>query len=165
MPIQNIDASGVPFTGIKVDQRTAKQKREQRDALSVAVNSLPVARLIQDRSVSNQEESPFLRLPGELRNKIYGYALIEPTGLHYRFAKCGPPRLYTKALPSGTELGLGYLYEANQLKYACRQLYCDTKGYGLVFNDLTFTRTSLDHPLPTDQAIAFPQTVSKKKLK
>jgi hypothetical protein len=83
-----------------------------------------------------------------LRNKIYGLTLKEPDGLYYRFAKYGPPRLCTKALPSRTESGLSHIYEANQLKYVCRQLYHETNGFGMKFNNLTSTRIDLDHPIP-----------------
>lgn len=67
-----------------------------------------------------------LRMPGEVRNLIYGYALSEPNGLFYRYQENdNSMKLYTTMYPEESEM------EANQLKYVCRQLNKETKGLGL----------------------------------
>ncbi|KAF2195692.1 hypothetical protein K469DRAFT_758459 [Zopfia rhizophila CBS 207.26] len=74
-----------------------------------------------------------LQLLGEIRNKIYAYALSESDGLFCRNGKDGPPKLY--AAHTATQ-------ESNQLKYVCRRMYWETKGLGLQYNDLVLVRTS-----------------------
>ena len=74
------------------------------------------------------KSSRLLQLPGELRNKIYEYALTEERGLvAYANSPCvlrtfrrGPDR------------------ESNQLKYVCHQLYAETRDLALRYNRLTF---------------------------
>jgi hypothetical protein len=66
----------------------------------------------------NQRESPLLRLPGELRNRIYGYALGR-----MRFFINGS-RWYGKleADAEGPELSLHYFFALIQV---CRQVYSE----------------------------------------
>jgi len=116
-------------------------------------------------SARNQVDSPFLCLPNELRNQIYEYALSEPEGLHYRFAGNKAPRLFSKVEASPKENGPPFSLEANQLKYACRQLWHETKGYGLKFNALNFTQTDPAHPHAADQAVAFMSGISSQRMK
>jgi hypothetical protein len=112
MPDQLIPANDTPFHGIKASQRAVKLTSKQ-DVISAR----------------NQSKLPLLRLPGELRNRIYENALSEPEGLHYQFAKNQVPRLFSEleASPKAKR----YSLEANQLKYVCRQLWHESKGYGL----------------------------------
>jgi hypothetical protein len=115
------------------------------------------------------------RIPGELRNRINQFALsfggqglyvkedvdykppmfvkeLGPNGRFFRRGATWEERMYnyiqTKASyrpklyirPDDTE-------EVNQLKYVCRQLYNETRGVALLFNDLIFLRrNSEDRP-------------------
>ncbi|ORY15996.1 hypothetical protein BCR34DRAFT_584698 [Clohesyomyces aquaticus] len=86
-----------------------------------------------------------LRLPRELRDEIWKFALSEPNGLFYRRVDDDKSfKLYTTPTPSTEDEDLdtdaAANREANQLKYVCRQLYTETAGLGLKLNDLTFSR-------------------------
>ncbi|KAF2115344.1 hypothetical protein BDV96DRAFT_575321 [Lophiotrema nucula] len=78
---------------------------------------------------TEQSLSPLLRLPGELRNRIYEYTTFEPHGLFYGTSAIGKPTLFSN---------FERTHECNQLKYACRQLYAETKGLGLGCGMITF---------------------------
>jgi hypothetical protein len=97
-------------------------------------------------SVSSQK-SPLLELPGELRNKIYEYALTEDTttddhdttwfritpGIHAvpgTYVYPGIIRVPIDQDRSNIRVGpsmVGQDGEVNQLKYVCRQLRGETK--------------------------------------
>lgn len=89
------------------------------------------------RPIFPQQQSPFLRLPGELRNKIYTYA----------FAKSDPwePEILypiPKDSNNSTTMLIRYTrwknnkwYEINQLKYVCCQLYLETRYFGIKEKD------------------------------
>ncbi|KAJ4301689.1 hypothetical protein N0V90_003782 [Kalmusia sp. IMI 367209] len=84
--------------------------------------------------------SPFLALPGELRNRIIQYALTSPSQTlyynhHHDHAHSNHKPLFTG--PTGREF--------NQLKYVCRQLYAETAGLEIKYNTLRFE-------LPEDDA-------------
>lgn len=94
----------------------------------------------------------FLRLPGELRNLVYAYALSEPAGLEFRYDSQGIARLYHfgAAKPSPeisstiTDEGLeahggeSEMSDANQLQYISRDIRRETRGIGIRYNRLTF---------------------------
>ena len=119
------------------------------------------------------QPTPLLRLPGELRNRIYEYALTNENGLYYtkkhfnagpRNSKPSKLALHTKELHKPKlvmadpvwdnldiyscsevswinsdyydELKRSYTEDFNQLKYVCRQLYSETAGLELKYNDL-----------------------------
>jgi hypothetical protein len=110
-------------------------------------------------------------LPWELRDQIYEYALIEEGGVVKDdvFTTEGAGRFYaagefntitpldtfyhwaclvaTKNFHGFTNSTTGNTSktDANRLKFVCRQLYAETKGLGLLFNDLTFYGRS-DNP-------------------
>lgn len=70
-----------------------------------------------DRSAGmNRTKSPLLRLPGELRNKIYQYALSDRT-LAYK--KCSPVNVATANMD-----GTIHIYH---LSLTCRQIYEETR--------------------------------------
>ncbi|KAJ4375775.1 hypothetical protein N0V83_001052 [Neocucurbitaria cava] len=72
---------------------------------------------------------PLLSLPGELRNAIYEFTLTQPEGLQYRPGqddKTFQPR------------GKSSKADAEQLKYASRQLRQETEGLEVACNDLYF---------------------------
>jgi hypothetical protein len=73
---------------------------------------------------------PLLRLPGEIRNLIYEYALTNEYGAYYRKEPGVKPKLYPARRAC---------YELNRLKYVCRQLYIETAGIELKFNTILFS--------------------------
>jgi hypothetical protein len=50
-------------------------------------------------TIRNRNESPLLRLPGELSEMAYGYALSESEGLFFQDSLDAVPRLYPKTEP------------------------------------------------------------------
>jgi hypothetical protein len=75
-----------------------------------------------------QREFKFRDLFGEIRNRIYEYALMELEGLHYHHVgnelTASPDRKqYTKKKR--------WRGHANQLKFTCRQIWHETRGLGL----------------------------------
>ncbi|KAF2831016.1 hypothetical protein CC86DRAFT_281657, partial [Ophiobolus disseminans] len=74
----------------------------------------------------NQQESPFLRLPGELRNRVYHYALSDVVLSVYR---SGTPPTYLQVIPHSAS--------AAASKFAvCRQVHAET--HLLLFQLTTF---------------------------
>jgi len=76
----------------------------------------------------------FFRLPGELRNKIYEYALTTARPLLYAADQENVFRLWCP-VPGQAE---GY-HEANKLRFVNRQLYAEARGLSIQYNDLLFT--------------------------
>lgn len=107
--------------------------------------------------------SPLLSLSAEMRNSIIGFALYESGGLHYRSDLGGIDRLYASLDLVTKKMRHLYEFEANQLKYVCRQLYHETKGRVLELNTLTFTRVGRLHPCPLHQVKDFFATVSERR--
>ncbi|KAF1963795.1 hypothetical protein CC80DRAFT_13237 [Byssothecium circinans] len=103
-------------------------------------NSPAVKRTLQPSSrfkcvvqapVPLSQSSPLLNLPGELLNEIYRYAFqVDEVEV---IAKTGG---FTFYLPDGGP-------KHNQMKAACRQIYHETKNFGLGLNTLRF-RTPRD---------------------
>jgi hypothetical protein len=99
-----------------------------------------------------QREFKFLDLSGEIRNRIYEYALMELEGLHYHHVgnelTASPDRKqYTKKKR--------WRGHANQLKFTCRQIWHGTRGLGLKFNTLHFNCSNGFHPFASEQASQF----------
>jgi hypothetical protein len=97
----------------------------------------------------------FFRLPGELRNLVYAYALSEAVGLEICYDSQGIPRLYrlgaaqrspdTSAIPiDDTSEAAGgadfYPSDANQLQYISRKFRRETRGLGIRYNSLSFDK-------------------------
>ena len=98
----------------------------------------------------------FVELPGELRNKIYGFVLTEPHGaLHVSKVK-GKPRL---CISIARKNGTTKKVEANQLQYVNKQIRAETKGYSLQLNVLQFATTQTDEPSILRSCLNFMQTV------
>ncbi|KAF2244822.1 hypothetical protein BU26DRAFT_553930 [Trematosphaeria pertusa] len=109
-------------------------------------------------------ECHLMRLPGEIRNIIYEYALTEPDGLTYRNSEFCAARLVAHepgdaGLNSGTRLDY---VEANQLQYVSREMRRETRGLGIVYNDLTFVGTS--NNLATSQFALFLRVCASRHL-
>jgi len=77
----------------------------------------------------------FFRLPGELRNKIYGYALTTARPLLHAADRENVFRLWCYT----SEAEVGPHHESNQLRFVNRQLYAETRGLSIQYNDLLFT--------------------------
>lgn len=79
-----------------------------------------------------QPQSPLLRLPGEIRNIIFDYALLDHANIHGATAMLptdiNDPDAATRLHIKGDD---DNWHEINQLKYVCRQLYFETRSYGL----------------------------------
>ncbi|KAF2244818.1 hypothetical protein BU26DRAFT_568813 [Trematosphaeria pertusa] len=82
-------------------------------------------------------------LPGELRNRIYEYALTEPGGLLY-YKHEGAGRLCAYRHAQEKEDGGEEIKATNQLQYVNCELRAETKGLGLCFNNITFEPASED---------------------
>ncbi|KAF2244808.1 hypothetical protein BU26DRAFT_508788 [Trematosphaeria pertusa] len=91
----------------------------------------------------------FFRLPRELRDQVYDYALYAPDGLFYQY------RPFDTVFPffaSEEDTRDSIQPEINQLKYVCRQLHAETKGLVLKVNEaVNFTRFSIAHPSTVEQ--------------
>jgi hypothetical protein len=83
--------------------------------------------------ISEQSQSPLLRLPPELRNRIYGYALTINKDLCYAYHGTGVTPLLCDAYPD-SYLSTTFGIEFNKLKYVCLQLYVETAAIELRFN-------------------------------
>jgi hypothetical protein len=81
----------------------------------------------------NTSSSPLLRLPGELRNRIYAYALTAGGGLDLVWTRDRPsPQLLASEVTEDNACD-----DWNQLKYICHQLYNETAGLEADFNLVT----------------------------
>jgi len=78
--------------------------------------------------------SPLLRLAGELRNRIYMYALQADDGLEFHEGVDGhTPRFLARGLSNRDSQG-----DFNQLEWTCRQLYNETTGLEIKANRVHF---------------------------
>jgi hypothetical protein len=91
------------------------------------------------------------RLPQELRDQIYRYALYNEDGLYYQTYRNGLSRLCKgPSTPSRSTIvrwlyrctlrkkRKGYTRENNQLKYVCKRLYNETKELDMLHNLVIF---------------------------
>jgi len=101
-----------------------------------------------------------LRLTAELRNTIYELTLTAPRSLHHRKpdAVGKKPCLYLHDVPGDNENPIEY----NQLKYVNKQLYAETAGLELKFNDITFSEGS-GYALPSQALIDWVSSMSIAK--
>jgi hypothetical protein len=108
----------------------------------------PPADVIESGLAINQQQSPLLRLPGEIRNRIYEYVLSDaevacrPHQMHHGFAVYRLHRFRDNVIAR---------QEVNEMKYACRQLYHETWGLGLTWNPITFP--NLPRELPSASGV------------
>jgi hypothetical protein len=82
-----------------------------------------------------------LTLPGELRNKICQYALTSDGPL-YLLPLCGMNRehLLTDVKPKSI-----FHKHFNKLKFVCKELYAETAGLEIKFNNVTFTTYAIGY--------------------
>jgi hypothetical protein len=112
-----------------------------------------VSRQSRERPIQEQPDSPLLRLPGELRSRIYEFALTANGCLLYHFRVKKPcfvdvPSDRNDITPSQS------LPEFNQLKYTCRQMYSETACLELKLNHIVF-RSALDRAVDSMPAYRF----------
>ncbi|KAI4953036.1 hypothetical protein J4E86_006575 [Alternaria arbusti] len=92
-------------------------------------------------------ESPLLKLPGELRNKIYELALSSPSPLYLHSPEA--PRQVVRHSENlgalGTPSPVKRYVEFNMLKYVNRQLYSETAGLDFKYNSF---KIKLGRPKP-----------------
>jgi hypothetical protein len=108
---------------------------------------------------TDEIKSPLLRLPGELRNRIFEFALTAPRSLIVYIGNSTRPVLYLPADEDHPEVAIPYIttpdqqvsydhgcYSYNQLKLVNKQLYQETKGLELKFNSLRVLGRVYDIP-------------------
>ncbi|KAI4607599.1 hypothetical protein J4E83_009496 [Alternaria metachromatica] len=92
-------------------------------------------------------ESPLLKLPGELRNKIYELVLTSPSPLYLHSPEA--PRQVVRHSENlgalGTPSPVKRYVEFNMLKYVNRQLYSETAGLDFKYNSF---KIKLGRPKP-----------------
>jgi hypothetical protein len=92
--------------------------------------------------------SPLLRLPCELRNKIYKYALSSPTPLILNSDTSGLPAQLLSDIDGVTQ-------EFNQLKYVSKQLYAETVYTEMRYNDIKVSRKEKEDDPPGSQFLSW----------
>jgi hypothetical protein len=92
------------------------------------------------------EQFPFLRLPPELRNRVYDFALTSDTPLHY---EAPLPTTSKPFLRTDDNL------EFNQLKYVSKQLFKETKRLEWSQNTILFARTHEQDDMPGKMFLDF----------
>jgi hypothetical protein len=107
-------------------------------------------------------EATLLQLPAELRNRIYEYALTDPSSTGLRFKAflivnvtiCKPLLLGTNG------------EQFNVLKHVCRQLRAETDGLDLAYNVALIEQVRRDDWAPTKRLFAMigPNVMSLKPL-
>ncbi|KAF2115345.1 hypothetical protein BDV96DRAFT_646353 [Lophiotrema nucula] len=90
-----------------------------------------------------EQDSPLLCLPGELRNRICGFALTYSDGVYY-VEGLDKPRFSRS--PRAKR-------DVNQLKYVCRQLYGETKGFEISFSTVIFRKAYGKSAMPSALAM------------
>jgi hypothetical protein len=96
------------------------------------------------RPILEQPDSPLLCLPGELRNRIYSYALEHPQGYIRYHEISGYSLLARPSVRKSNFVGnfsgfyKGEDEDFNQLKFVCRQIYIETACLELRFNYINF---------------------------
>ncbi len=101
-----------------------------------------------------QAASPLLRLPGEIRNRIYEYALTSPKKLYFSATD------EALKLRPAMSLWSGVSPEFNQLKYTCYQLYKETAGVEVQFNTVVFKSRSPGKTFSNFLGICAPKKLS-----
>ncbi|CAI6287124.1 unnamed protein product [Periconia digitata] len=105
-----------------------------------------------DISKNNQLQSPLLRLPPELRNRIYKYALggkkLRPAGFIHRIkyeqnGRVTPPNFVA-------------------LLSVCRQIYAEARLYPFLLNTFEFINTEVEH---IDEFAVFLTTQQQQSVK
>jgi hypothetical protein len=109
--------------------------------------------LKQSGPALHTDHSPFLNLPGELRNAIYELVLHEPDGLQYVDCASNKPILKTRDRPATS---------SNQLKFVNRQLYQETPGLELLHNVVALVPDSASSTAG-EQFLSFTSTLSVRK--
>jgi hypothetical protein len=114
--------------------------------------------LRDDVEIDNQLQSPLLRLPGEIRNKIHGYVLDKP-GKSLKLLPLdmsdptAPCHLHYDHYNADTR---ERYREVNRMKYVCRLLYLETRTLGLGTTEssrvLSFPPARERNPVYTPQA-------------
>jgi hypothetical protein len=113
--------------------------------------------------------SPFLALPGEIRNQIYEYALTLSKDLYHREpTKSDRKRKKCKAYLPNSRIQKSIFYspregkkrirasdEINQLQYVNRRLHTETGLLELQYNSFRFIRHQDDERLASSQLISF----------
>ncbi|KAF2791654.1 hypothetical protein K505DRAFT_363610 [Melanomma pulvis-pyrius CBS 109.77] len=112
-------------------------------------------------------------LPGELRNRIYEYALSWPDGVTYHVDDgnhqlCVPVRARQAKNgngKSGKHESVDKLCEANNLQYVSKQIRSEIKGLILKHNDIKFITTEVHEHSPVAICLDFLQQLRPEYLK
>ncbi|KAG9185976.1 hypothetical protein G6011_02532 [Alternaria panax] len=87
-----------------------------------------------------QVQSPLLRLPGEIRNKIYEYALDQTRPLHV------VGRKEDEFIKLPTPVQIRRFHHLNELVRTCRQLRLETKGMGSTWAHVSWSHNVVPVP-------------------
>jgi hypothetical protein len=116
-------------------------------------------------SISTPQSAALLKLPGEMRNKIYAQVLtvMPSSSIQITF-----PRHERRPGESRKHLRPFHLYntppEFNQLKYVCRELYNETAALELKHNNLAFSQVARAELEPDLQLLEFTRLCSPTKF-
>jgi hypothetical protein len=115
--------------------RTPQPSETHTNHNSIASDNVSASKHVKSSTCSdNIQGSPLLHLPGEIRNRIYGYALTSSAELHYRGGDSSLSGLIYKEIFAD---GLVATQSFNQLKNTCRQLRAETTDLELQHNDIS----------------------------
>ncbi|KAF2640181.1 hypothetical protein P280DRAFT_507723 [Massarina eburnea CBS 473.64] len=116
-------------------------------------------------AIEHNHDNALLQLPGELLNRIYGYALtvgeVEVIKVDGVFRFCFLPGRIKQSknhVRSKSESGK-LSVELNQMKYVCRQMHSETRRLSFALNKLCFT----DIEKGSHQCISFLQQGTRQQ--
>jgi hypothetical protein len=97
-------------------------------------------RELQQRIMVDQPQSPLLRLPGELHNRIYDFALSADEPLFFKQGTRYTRSVFIEVTDKEDDAqnSRNGLEEFNQLKFVCRQLYAETACLELKASSVSF---------------------------
>lgn len=103
-------------------------------------------RELQERTTAQQPQSPLLRLPGELRNKIYELALSADEPLLFKRGSLYERSIFRDVTKCGTEtiVSRNGSQDFNQLKFVCCQLYAEAACLELRAGGIHFRKVCTD---------------------
>ncbi|KAH7081377.1 hypothetical protein BKA63DRAFT_487106 [Paraphoma chrysanthemicola] len=119
-----------------------------------------------------------LSLPGELRNRIWEYALTSSVSIHHartsRITADGQSRIsyvlsacstIATSDPPTQEGPAGSTLEYNNIKYVNRQLYDETANLEMKYNKIQFSQLNAGEASALDQVVGYTARLPRKHVK